>query len=322
MSVYIVGGSNSLFRDGWTTYLGPITNLAVGANTTLCGTYRCLQEHGPKCGDTVIWEYGLNEIIHCRVLYDLPVVIRNLEEFLRLAGSRGWKILPLLLIPRKEAREGMPAYYEAAIRVFKHYGLSVIEPDQEFRRSSVRVDETHYSDPAHFHRRNDITGLIGRMAAERLDAAAIPEAHTHLVSSGTLELIELPVNSTFKNSIMTIPLSGMPLRIRLRGHGEIRSLVTLCRPYTSTGIRMRLTRGGDVKADTRISTTCKRDKTLLKALNLDSVGNWSFEPGDFLGIRYIDIGGWLYAEQGLKRKVEQTIIPTFDTLAGVIAVRS
>ena len=94
---------------------------------------------------------------------------------------------------------------------------------------------------------------------------------------------------------MTIPLSGMPLRIHLRGHDEIRSLVTPCRPDTSTGIRMRLTRGGDVKADTRISTTCKRDKTLLNALKLDSLGDWSFEPGDFVGIRYIDIRGWLYA---------------------------
>ena len=100
----------------------------------------------------------------------------------------------------------MPEYYEAAIRVFKHYGLSVIEPDQEFRHLSVRVDETHYSDPAHFHRRHNITGLIGRMTAKRLDTAAIPEAHTHLVSSGTLELIELPLNSTFKNSLTCPPI--------------------------------------------------------------------------------------------------------------------
>lgn len=85
---------------------------------------------------------------------------------------------------------------------------------------------------------------------------------------------------------------------------------------------MRLTRGSEVVADARISTACKQDKTLLKAMNLDNVGDWSFEPGDVLAIRYIDLGGWLYAEQGLMKKVNPAVIPGVNTLAGVIATRS
>lgn len=321
MSNFVVGGSNSIFGNGWTSHIGAFTNLSVGANTTLCGTYRCLLDSGPKRGDTIIWEYGLNEIVHCRVLYDHRVVIRNLEEFLRLASFEGWKVLPLMLIPRREAREGLPAYYDEALRLFARYGLKVIEPNQVLHRSFDRVDENIYSDPVHYLRRDDITGIIGRMVADRLNDVAIPDASTCLQTTGTPELIEFPTGSVFENSIMSIPLARMPLRIRLSGRGAIRSLITLCRPGLLTGIRMRLTRGSEVVADARISTACKQDKTLLKAMNLDNVGDWSFEPGDVLAIRYIDLGGWLYAEQGLKKKVDPAIIPSVDTLAGVILAR-
>ena len=84
---------------------------------------------------------------------------------------------------------------------------------------------------------------------------------------------------------------------------------------------MRLTRDGETLADARISTTCKVDKILLKAVNCDNLGNWCFGPGDVLSLRYINTGGRLYAEQGIQKQVLSVIIPDVDTLAGILIER-
>lgn len=74
-------------------------------------------------------------------------------------------------------------------------------------------------------------------------------------------------------------------------------------------------------ADARVSITCRNDKTILKAVNLDNVGNWSFCEGDILSMRYINAGGVVYAEQGLIARLRSVITPAEDALAGIIVER-
>lgn len=321
MALFIVGGSNSIFRDGWVAKLPGARNLSVGANTTLCGIFRCLLDDGPKGGDTIIWEYGVNEIVHGRALYAAETILRNLEHFLRLAHCRDWKVLPLMLIPRDEERDGLPAYYHSALQLFRHYGLTVVDANAAFRQKLGRIPAAFYKDPVHYRLDPEVTGRIGRMALDHLDLATCPVDASPIQAEGTIEIVKLRYSSIFINSIMSVPLVSMPIRLRMDGRGVIRSIVTLCRPGISSGIRARLSRNGKALANSRISTTCRVDKTLLKALSMDSVGDWSFRDGDVLSLRYINTGGLLYAEQGLRKRVQDVIIPDLDTLAGVLLER-
>lgn len=321
MTLFVVGGSNSVFRDGWACKIGDARNLSVGATTTLCGIYRCLQPDGPKAGDTIIWEYGVNEIVHSRKLYGTEVILRNLEHFLRLANQRNWKVVPLMLVPQLEEREGMPAYYQLALDLFRHYGLSVVDVSAAFRRSFGKVPCDYYTDPVHYRRDDDVAGQIGRMVQEALRFAARPSDAMPLRARGELGQIEFKEASRFTNSIMSVPLTSLPATFNMDSQGIIRALVVLCRPGITAGIRMRLTRQGEALADARISTTCKSEKTLLKALNTDNLGDWSFKTGDRLALRYIEKGGFLYAEQGLQRRVQAVSVPNVDTLAGILVER-
>lgn len=322
MTLFIVGGSNSLFRDGWTGKFPEAKNLSVGATTTLCGIFRCLQPDGPKIGDTVIWEYGVNETVHSRRIYDTDVILRNLEQFLRMANQNKWKVLPLMLIPQVEEREGTPEYYHHALGLFKYYGLSVVDVSANFREKLGQVPADYYTDPLHYRRDEEVAGEIGRMVQKSLCTAACPINVEPVRSNGKLELIELPASSWFENSIMSLPLINMPVALRMDAPGIIRSVIVLCRPGVSAGFRIRLIRQGEALADARVSTSCKAEKTLLKALNADNLGKWAFKAGDRLVLRYIQKGGILYAEQGLRRKLESVSIPDCDTLAGILVERS
>ncbi|WP_313350195.1 hypothetical protein [Paracoccus sp. (in: a-proteobacteria)] len=328
MSIFIVGGSNSIYRDGWSSEISGAHNLSVGANTTLCGIFRCLLDDGPQSGDTIIWEYALNEIVHVRELYAQETLLRNLEHFLRLAGRNNWKVLPLLLVPRQEEiYDIIPDYYYHAIDLFKHYGLNTVDVSAEFRNRFGSVPSSHYSDPVHFRRDADVTGEIGRMVKNALPDAMSPREPNPIRTSGDIVALNLERSSRFANSLMSIPLTEMPLSIHMEGSGVIRSVVVICKQEDASGLRVQLTRPQRwrwkrrVVADSRISTTCRNDKTLLKALNLDNVADWSFEPGDILSIRYIKTGGAVYAEQGLKARLRAVTIPDRDTLAGILVER-
>lgn len=318
MALFIVGGSNSLFRDGWVAELDGARNLSVGATTTLCGIFRCLQQEGPRPGDTVVWEYGINETVHGRSLYAPQTILRNLEHFIRLAGLRGWKLLPLMLTPLPEERRGLPPYHGAALALFRDYGLSVVEANAVFRKTLGSVPADHYQDPVHYRRCPQVSGAIGRMVSDSLHRAAVPIQRPAAHAQGVMRSLALRGSSRFRNSIMSLPLTRLPLRLRLEGRGTVRSLVALCRPGIPSGIRVRLVRDGQALADARISTTCRVDKTLLKALNLDDLGDWSYRPGDILALRFISAGGLLHAEPGLARRVSDVIAPADDALAGIL----
>lgn len=102
-------------------------------------------------------------------------LLRNLEHFLRLSRQRGWKVLPLVLVPKLDELAGrLPDYYFLALDLLKYYGLDVVDVSAEFRRRLGRVPESYYNDPAHYRRCDEVTGEIGRMVRNALDKARRP----------------------------------------------------------------------------------------------------------------------------------------------------
>ncbi len=62
MTTYICGGSNSVRRGGWVHHFDvPSDNISIGASTSIMGAYRVMFCRDVAPGDTVIWEYALND---------------------------------------------------------------------------------------------------------------------------------------------------------------------------------------------------------------------------------------------------------------------
>jgi hypothetical protein len=70
MTIYM-GGSHSVMKDGWPSaflerYEGsqPVRNVSVGASSSMMSAYHVIFTCEARSGDTVIWEYPLNDTNH------------------------------------------------------------------------------------------------------------------------------------------------------------------------------------------------------------------------------------------------------------------
>lgn len=325
-----MGGSNSVFKDGWVAHLAqrlpePVRNLSVGASTSLCGIYRMLLEDGPQPGDTVIWEYALNESVHVRRGYDLDSVLRGVEHLLRLCADRGCRFVPLIFMPRvDEAKPERPPYYDALLALLRDYGLEAVDiaPRLRAARGVQTLPDECYQDGMHYQRSDEILGLIADSVAEALPAGAVPARETALRIAGrTVRLLEFDKPARFQNSIMSIPVAEPPLRLPLRGEGALLSVICVARPDVMSGLRASLMRAGEHVANARISTTSVKDMNLLKPISLENIPDtdWRFQDGDTLILRASRNGGLYHVEQGLKRRLTSPDQAPYASIAGVLA---
>ena len=68
MAVYISGGSNSILKGGYADRLlkdpsnADFKTVAIGGTSSITGLYRLLFTEKLNPGDTVLWEYALNDL--------------------------------------------------------------------------------------------------------------------------------------------------------------------------------------------------------------------------------------------------------------------
>lgn len=325
-----MGGSNSVFRDGWVSFLSPVVsdpvrNLSVGASTSLCGLYRALLPDGPQAGDTIIWEYALNEAVHVRRRYALEPVLKNTEHLLRLAASRGWRFVPIILMPRSDAqRPERPEYYDQVIGLFREYGVEPLDITASLC-AALRVPslgDQHYSDSMHLVRSAEVMGHLAERAGAALTEASIPQRAMPIRTGGRVPtLLAFRQPGRFENSIMSLPVAAAPLRLRLAGSGAVLSVVCVCRPELQQGLRVSLMRGGELAADARVSTTSAKSMHLLKPVALEQIAGtaWEFGPDDRLVLRPLRRGGRVHAEQGLLPRLADLTSDDYPSIAGVLA---
>lgn len=325
MSIVIIGGSNSIFRDGWISGFPSglaIRNLSVGATTSICGLYRALLPDGPARGDTIIWEYALNEAAHLYRGYRLKRVLKNVEHLLRLASERRCRFVPLIFTPyRDEKRPERQPYFSRVSDLFRDYGLEPVDISLALRADlGVQVlPREYYSDGMHYVRSNFMLKFIGRQVESALPDAQVPHRQSPRYSGNrVVSLLPLSPQGQFKNSIMSVPVSDVPLQIGLPAGGEILAVVCLCSPKGNHGLRARILRGDEIRSDARFSTTSKIRMKLLKPVALENTGSWLFRPGDTFDLRAAGRSGVFYAEQGLKRRLDTPEPSQFPSVAGVL----
>lgn len=330
MTFFIMGGSNSIFKDGWISRFSeqvsePCVNRSVGATTTLSGIYRFLLPYGPSAGDCVIWEYALNEINHIGQDYATDTVLKNVEHFILLCRQRGCRLAPLIFTPRQE--ETAPTrgeYYERLHDLFAHYGISAFDVSVEYRKSNGvdRIPDENFQDNFHYAKTPTMLGFIADRAVALIKSATIPGPASPVYTAGrTVALIDGFQSDEFSNSLMTIPVARVPISIDLTSKGRIIAIYALCSTSFDSGIRMELhdTEGNMKKI--RFSTTPKKEKPIrqLKAISIENsdTGDWRFSQSFQLKFFAALNGGIFYSDHTTKGKLENPVRPP-PVISGVL----
>ena len=182
--IYIIGGSNSLMNNGWAHHLaemmpGAVTNVSIGAATSLMGLFRLLRDDVPD-GATVVWEYALNESNHFRSGQSLESLLYHLDWFMEIARRKTIRVLPLLLWTRAEQVSGKRNEYRKLLEQrLEAYGMPVIDAFEALQilAAQQNTEATSYFDGnMHYSVETPFPAIIAEMVREGLEKSILPQA--------------------------------------------------------------------------------------------------------------------------------------------------
>lgn len=330
MTVFVLGGSNSMFRDGWVAYFASrtkedVVDLSVGATTTLSGIYRFMLDDRPVPGDTVLWEYALNEVNHVGRGQSIDVLLKNVEHLVAICRQRNLRFLPVIFTPRpQEQAPERSAYYDRLLALFAHYGLPAIDISTAWRveHNQPRMPIDLHADPSHYRRSPELMDWIAdRVAAMQ---PQLPNSADPLFTGGVhLRLVTDFAQDRFQNSIMDIPAARIPISIISEEESRAIALFVICNPRPrETGIRLRLRTASGPDLSLRVSTSSKGafGKQVLKAISIEQGSRhpWIFSPGSSLEIKPIIRPGKAYAEAQVRAKLTHPEPVTTPCITGVL----
>lgn len=157
MTTYICGGSNSVRKGGWVHHF-PLENenISIGAATSIMGAYRAIFTRDIRAGDTVIWEYALNDFNQAfgrARSYTVDGLLKYCEAIIRHCAERGARFIALVLTPRARERQEKPdAYRRRLIRMLRHYDVPFVEVSRELRRrfEVAELPDSDFFDDFHY----------------------------------------------------------------------------------------------------------------------------------------------------------------------------
>ncbi len=229
--ICIIGGSNSLLRNGWSTHFREIcqdrfriTNLSIGAATSLMGIFRLLREGDVPDDSTVIWEYALNESNHFRSGQSLESLMHHLDWFMEIARRRRIRVLPVIFWTRPEHLSGGKSEYRIALqeRLLSH-GLSSIDawrPLEDFATNQGADIASLFSDNMHYSVDNTFLRGIAEMVVDRMPNASVPKPAERLKERSLKLCAPSGESDQFKNSIIqadTFPMDSGEMIVDVEG---------------------------------------------------------------------------------------------------------
>ncbi|AXC50076.1 SGNH/GDSL hydrolase family protein [Paracoccus suum] len=182
MKIIAVGGSNTVFKNG---YLGDLqallpeavfVNRSVGAANCSMGLFRLLSYPDLSEGDIVVWEYALNDTFSLPtrgVEWHLSVI----EQTLIHARDRGCLFLPVILTTRDiENNQEITPYRAALHYLFRAYGVTPIDAAQEAHIAfNVAVlPKSDFRDLSHYLPGGRVCKLIAQKMAEQIAKGLAP----------------------------------------------------------------------------------------------------------------------------------------------------
>lgn len=315
MTVFIYGGSNSLRKGGWTAYLAKelpdenVINRSIGAATTLMALFRLLTnpETGPKAGDTVIWEYALNEVNHIARGYDREIVSRNVARFIHECTRRQLKLVAAIFTPRNEewAADRHAMYQDLATQLDAH-GVASFDASLAWRRHSgqAHVAKHFFKDAAHYGDDAEFLTFLAKGVKDCLRRATVPVPKPdHSTAPRPLVVQLVKADSEYKNALISVPLAAHRATMELGCNGRLIGAATLVFPDTRSALRLEYSRSGHAGKWVNLSTAGidKADKPILKVFSLEMAGaDWQVQAGDQVDILPLRRAKPIYAESHVR----------------------
>lgn len=202
MRVLIIGGSNSLLKDGYVTHLAQslqgyteaeIVQISVGATTSLSAIGRLYETYDGRPVDVVLYEYSINDTGHFAPrpggadswLFCFHLLLKSAAQLYPAAH-----FVPLVLAQQQHFSSAAPhPIYDAQLRAFEQLALPVI--DVRAALSSLflgRAPAWLYRDPAHYDTPH-ATSIVGAIVAQRLLTLAAQHAEPLSVTAARLQAV-------------------------------------------------------------------------------------------------------------------------------------
>lgn len=220
MTIYVCGGSNSIRRGGWLSYFDQrSTNLSIGAATSIMGAYRAMFCADLKPGDTVLWEYALNDSNQSSAKdrhYSNDLLLGYLEYIIRHCALKGARLIALIFTPRqRELVPGVDGYRKRLHALLDHYNIPKLDVSQELRaaQGTETLSPEEFADDFHYQTDGMIVQYIGQRASEMVQEPfrAVDADRTHFILYPDQRLLfkaDAPagIREEFSNSLLTLPV--------------------------------------------------------------------------------------------------------------------
>lgn len=246
MTIYITGGSNSRMKKGWAPKFSKqmreqetVRNISIGGVPSYVGFYQSLFNSDLEPGDTLIWEYALNDENHIDFQnYDASDLLRGIEYLLIGCAHAQVKFGALIMRTRRRHLSPVDCIYDADLKdLFERYNVPYFDVNDEFARRRPYhggVKHSHYSNFAHYDPESSIIKFIADGVVEICQEARPPEADPNaVVPLRAIEHFDGGTASTFDNRAISVTtwdpgedgISFTPAKA-----GKVIGLVALCTP--------------------------------------------------------------------------------------------
>lgn len=226
-SCIVIGGSNSLLKDGWVDHLkqlhpNQVINLSIGAATTAMGLFRLLTRKDLPERPVIIWEYSLNEANYFAHRQPAPVLLYHTAWLFELCARRGYPVLPVLLYNRAEAAgDERNAYRPLLDELLANYCLTCVDAQELWKVSFSHLEVNQlYKDNPHYATTTQFLSALACKVLDQLHLARVPapSIEGHKFSGLDLEIVTPEATETkpvsFSNRILDCNI--YPLRETLQ----------------------------------------------------------------------------------------------------------
>ena len=222
MTLYISGGSNSLLRNGWVRGAGDfapgdeVVNLSIGATCSITGLFRSLFTADLQAGDTLVWEYALNDANHIANFgLSSDFILKYLEVLLAHCATRQVTFAALIFVPQEMESEVSETPYKIALKqLFDHWGVAYADISFEYRRALgvETLPADLFEVPTHYRTTDPIIDFIIARTASLIADASVPAATRRLRSDPGMGVVFLDQWSGGKTDDIGTQLVRLPAR--------------------------------------------------------------------------------------------------------------
>lgn len=282
MTIYISGGSNSLKSDGWTSLLAEhvaFENLSVGATSSAMGAYRAIFYTNLQSGDTLIWEYALNDLMHLQAgKAKQRVLLRFCEYTIRHCLENNITFIPFIFVPRAiEKRSNIGIYRKKLQALFTHYGITYVDVSTEFR-AKYQIDNIPmecFLDSVHYDPKSEVVSFIVSRTLDLLAQKMPPPKRVDRLYTNPeralnfVDIFEKGLRTRFENSICKVDAWGPDgtdlTTIKFTGFGKISAIIVLL-PAACKHTKLTIRIGDQTLPIAAKHNVRNFNKTLLRAL--------------------------------------------------------